>query len=209
MKKVFYSFAIAAVATLMASCGNVTNNGENADSVNVADEVATEEVEVADESVTSTMEAEQATRTAEQATTALVDTFSEGVAADGTWEGPGQTEASDADGSKSALSAVLNMLGLSGTQDGNAATVALANFFREVAEAATNAANTLAASLQQQSSSSATSSVGVSGVGVSGAGSTCPPGTPSIAKAEPAIASIPITNKSAKIFFKAKDSFQN
>ena len=117
------------------------------------------EVEVADESVTSTMEAEQATRTAEQATTALVDTFSEGVAADGTWEGPGQTEASDADGSKSALSAVLNMLGLSGTQDGNAATVALANFFREVAEAATNAANTLAASLQQQSSSSATSSV--------------------------------------------------
>jgi tRNA A58 N-methylase Trm61 len=49
MKKVFYSFAIAAVTTLMASCGNVTNNGENADSVNVADEVATEEVEVADE----------------------------------------------------------------------------------------------------------------------------------------------------------------
>lgn len=49
MKKVFYSFAIAAVAALMASCGNVTNNGENADSVNVADEVATEEVVVADE----------------------------------------------------------------------------------------------------------------------------------------------------------------
>ena len=45
MKKVFYSFAIAAVAALMASCGNVTNNGENADSVSVADEVATEDVE--------------------------------------------------------------------------------------------------------------------------------------------------------------------
>ena len=45
MKNVFYSFAIAAVAALMASCGNVTNNGENADSVSVADEVATEDVE--------------------------------------------------------------------------------------------------------------------------------------------------------------------
>lgn len=112
------------------------------------------EVEVADESVTSTMEAEQATRTAEQATTALVNTFSEGVAADGTWEGPGQTEASDADGSKSALSAVLNMLGLSGTQDGNAATEALVTFFREVAEAATKAADTLAQALQQSAPSS-------------------------------------------------------
>lgn len=56
MKKVFYSFAIAAVATLMASCGNVTNNGENADSVNVADEVATEEVETIDVEVATKSE---------------------------------------------------------------------------------------------------------------------------------------------------------
>lgn len=56
MKKVFYSFAIAAVATLMASCGNVTNNGENADSVDVADEVATEEVETIDVEVATKSE---------------------------------------------------------------------------------------------------------------------------------------------------------
>ena len=47
MKKVFLSFAIAAAAALMASCGNVANTGEGVDSVEVADEA----VEVAPETI--------------------------------------------------------------------------------------------------------------------------------------------------------------
>jgi len=45
--KLFYSFAIAAVAALMASCGNVANSGEGVDSVEVADEA----VEMAPETI--------------------------------------------------------------------------------------------------------------------------------------------------------------
>ena len=48
MKKVFYSFAITAVAALMASCGNVANTGEAVDSVEVADEVVEEAPETID-----------------------------------------------------------------------------------------------------------------------------------------------------------------
>ena len=38
MKKVFYSFAIAAVAALITSCGNVTNSGDAVDSLDIAEE---------------------------------------------------------------------------------------------------------------------------------------------------------------------------
>ena len=38
MKKVFYSFAIAAVAALITSCGNVTNSSDAVDSLDIAEE---------------------------------------------------------------------------------------------------------------------------------------------------------------------------
>ena len=56
MKKVFYSFAISAVIALMASCGNITNSGEAVDSVDVADEVESEEVETIDVEVATKSE---------------------------------------------------------------------------------------------------------------------------------------------------------
>lgn len=56
MKKVFYSFAIAAVAGLMASCGNVANTGEAVDSVEVADEVVEEAPETIEEPVATKSE---------------------------------------------------------------------------------------------------------------------------------------------------------
>ena len=48
MKKVFYSFAIAAVAALITSCGNVTNSSDAVDSLDSAEENVDEDNETID-----------------------------------------------------------------------------------------------------------------------------------------------------------------
>ena len=56
MKKVFFSFAVVAMATMMVSCGGNTSTDTNTDSVAVETEVEAEEVEAEEPEATVTAE---------------------------------------------------------------------------------------------------------------------------------------------------------
>jgi len=62
MKKVFFSFAIAAAAALMASCGNVANGGEAVDSVDIAEEDIDMDYETFDDMDNETFDVPVATK---------------------------------------------------------------------------------------------------------------------------------------------------